>query len=166
MLRAIASAAITLGLLGTQATSAREETPKRYIETPTGYLVVLREGDDVFASLADLAIRESIPSASITGIGFLRKVTFGYYDFAKQMFEPQTFTDVEMTALSGSIAWKEGKPSVHAHATVAGADFKAHGGHLLSLEVGTGSVEITVVKHDQRLERKTDPSIGADVLSL
>ncbi len=40
MLRAIASAAITLGLLGTQATSAREETPKRYIETPTGYLVV------------------------------------------------------------------------------------------------------------------------------
>ena len=47
-----------------------------------------------------------------------------------------------------------------------GADFAAVGGHVLAAKVGTGSVEITVIAHDKRLERRVDPEIGADVLQL
>ena len=44
--------------------------------------------------------------------------------------------------------------------------FVGAGGHLLGLIVGTGSCEITVMLHPQRLERFVDPAIGANVLAL
>jgi predicted DNA-binding protein with PD1-like motif len=158
--------AVVAFVLAAMPSVAAEETPKRYVKTPTGYLMVLRRGDDVIASIEKLAETEKLPSASLTGIGFLGDVTFGFYDFAKKEFDPKTFKDVEMAGMTGSIAWKDGKPSVHAHATVAGRDFAAVGGHVLSATVGTGSVEITVIAHDKRLERKVDPDIGANVLQL
>ena len=53
-----------------------EATP-RYTKTPTGYLMVLRMGDNAFKELTRLAIAEKIPSASISGIGF-GNVTVSY----------------------------------------------------------------------------------------
>jgi len=138
----------------------------RWVKTPTGYLMVLRRGDNVIERLEALAAAENIPSASLTGIGFFREVTFGFYNFGKKAFDPQTFSEVEVAGMTGSIAWKDRKPSIHAHATVAGRDFQAVGGHILAAEVGTGSAEITVIVHDTTLERTVDPEIGANVLDL
>jgi hypothetical protein len=145
---------------------AAAETPVNYVKTPTGYLMVLHQGDDVLAGLEKLAQQEQIPSASIAGIGFMRDITFGFYDFAKHDFQPKTFHDMEIAGMTGSIAWKEGKPSVHLHATAAGRDFAAVGGHVLGAKVGTGSAEITIVAHDRKLERKVDPGLGVNVLQL
>jgi predicted DNA-binding protein with PD1-like motif len=128
--------------------------------------MVLRRGDDVFANLEKLAEQEKIPSASLTGIGFLSDATFGFYDSAKKEFQPQTFHDVEMAGMTGTIAWKEGKPSVHAHAAAAGRDFNAVGGHVLAAKVAPGSVEVSVVVHDKKLQRLLDPDVGANVLQL
>lgn len=128
--------------------------------------MVLRRGDNVIERIEALAAEEKVPSASLMGIGFFGKVTFGFYDFAKKAFDPTDFKDVEVAGMTGSIAWKEGKPSIHAHATVAGTDFQAFGGHILAAEVGTGTMEITVVVHDARIERTVDPEIGANVLQL
>lgn len=158
---------VALALAGLVAgPRAEADEKRRWIKTPTGYLMVLRRGDNVIARLEALAEAEKIPSASLAGIGFFREVTFGFYDFGKKAFDPATFNDVEVAGLTGSIAWKEGKPSIHAHATVSGRDFKAIGGHILAAEVGTGSAEITVITHDRTLERAVDPDIGANVLQL
>jgi predicted DNA-binding protein with PD1-like motif len=165
MIRWLGALVLVTAALAPPAAAAGGEPP-RYVKTPTGYLMVLRRGDDVIASIGKLAEDEKIASASLTGIGFLGEVTFGFYDFGKKAFDPKTFHDVEMAGLTGSIAWKDGKPSVHAHATVAGRDFAAVGGHVLAAKVGTGSVEVTVIAHDQKLERRVDPEIGADVLQL
>ncbi len=146
--------------------AAAQDLTGKYVKTPTGYLMVLRNGDNVIAHLERLAVVEQIPSASIVGIGFMREATFGFYDFAKKAFNPRTFTDVEMANLTGTIAWKEGKPSIHAHGIVTDGTFNGAGGHLLGLTVGTGSSEITVILHPQRLERFVDPAIGANVLGL
>jgi len=160
----LAAASITAYLASVPPAAARE-TP-RYVETPTGYLMVLRRGDDVIANLEKLAETEKLPSASFTGIGFFSDVTFGFYDFGKKEFAPKTFHDVEVAGMTGSIAWKENKPSVHLHAVAAGRDFNAVGGHVLGAKVGTGSAEITLLVHDRKLERKVDPEIGANVLQL
>ena len=144
---------------------AADDVPN-YIKTPTGYLMVLHPGDDVLANIAKLGEQENIPSASIAGIGSLGEVTFGFYDFTTKTFQPKTVFDVEMTNLTGSIAWAEGQVSLHAHATVAGGDFNAVGGHLLAARVGVGSVEVTVITHDKRLERKVNPATDANVLGL
>jgi predicted DNA-binding protein with PD1-like motif len=136
------------------------------IRTPTGHLMVLRQGADVLAEIAALAASESIPSASFVGMGFLSEVTFGFYDFGKKAFDPKSFRNVELASMTGTIAWQEGKPSIHAHGVVSGADFVGVGGHLLALTVGTGSLEITIIRHETRLERIVDPGIKANILQL
>jgi predicted DNA-binding protein with PD1-like motif len=157
--------ALTISMASATLAAAQDLTGK-YIKTPTGYLMVLRNGDNVIASLEQLAVREQIPSASFVGIGFMREATFGFYDFGKKAFDPKTFNNVELASLTGTIAWKEGKPSIHAHGTVTDGTFNGAGGHLLGLTVGTGSSEITVVVHPKRLDRFVDPSIGANILGL
>jgi len=146
--------------------AATQDLKGKVMKTPTGYLVVLRHGDNVLQSLEQLAQTEKIPSASFTGIGFMSEATFGFYDFNRKQFDPKTFRNVEMANMTGSIAWKEGKPSIHAHGTVTDGTFNSVGGHLLGLTVGTGSCEITVVVHPERLERFVDPEIQANVLGL
>jgi predicted DNA-binding protein with PD1-like motif len=147
-------------------TAAAQDLKGKYVKTPTGYLMVLRNGDNVVAHLERLAIVENIPTASFMGIGFMREATFGFYDFSRKAFDPKTFHNVEVASLTGTIAWKGDKPSVHAHGLVTDASFAGSGGHLLDLTVGTGSSEITVIVHPERFERFVDPAIGANVLGL
>jgi uncharacterized protein len=139
---------------------------KRYIPTPNGYLMVLRQGDDVLARLEALMSEEKIPAATIAGFGFLRTVTFGFFDFETKKYRPKTFNDLELTNLTGTLAWKEGKPAIHAHGVAGDESFRTFGGHVLSLEVGRGSLEISVVVIPTLLERAVDAEIGANVLQL
>lgn len=138
----------------------------RYIATPSGFLMVLRQGDDVFARLEKLMRDEAIPSAVISGFGFAREATFGFFDFDRKEYRPKTFNELELTNLTGTLAWKDGKPSIHAHAVAADDSFRTYGGHVLALEVGRGSFEIAVTVIPTRLERAMDAGIGANVLQL
>ncbi|WP_316743200.1 DNA-binding protein [Pedobacter antarcticus] len=159
--------AVTATLLSVtfSATAQQADTVKRYIKVPAGYLLVLRQGDDINSQLESFAKAENIPSANFTGMGFVN-VTFGFFDSAKKKFNPRTFNDVELGSFTGSIAWQEGKPSIHMHGIVAGDDFKAYGGHILKGTVGTGSLEIMVTVHDKKLERVFEKELGANVLHL
>lgn len=145
---------------------AQEKEKCRYIKTPTGYLMVLRQGDDVLANIENLAKTENIPSASFTGIGFANDVTFGFYDFNTKKFNPKTFNKVEMGSLTGSVAWNEKGPSIHIHGVATDEKFNAYGGHILSLRVGTGSMEIYITLNEQKLERKVEQPLNANVLQL
>lgn len=146
--------------------TAQQKDQCRYIKTPAGYLMVLRQGDDVLAQIENMAKTENIPSASFTGIGFASDVTFGFFDFNAKKFNPKTFTKVEMGSLTGSIAWNEKGPSLHIHGVATDDKFNAYGGHILSLHVGTGSMEIYVTVNDQKLERKIEQPLNANVLQL
>lgn len=128
--------------------------------------MVFREGDDVLAGIEDLARKENIPSANFTGIGFASDVTFGFYDFKAKKFNPKTFSKVEMGSITGSIAWNEKGPSIHVHSVATDDKFNAYGGHILSLIVGTGSMEIYVTEHSERLERKVEQPLNANVLQI
>jgi predicted DNA-binding protein with PD1-like motif len=137
----------------------------RFLRTSNGYLMVLRQGDDVFAQLIELTRRMSIPSASLVGLGF-GHATFGFWDAAQRRFNPRRFDNVEIGSLVGSLAWKGGAPLPHLHAVACDSTFAAYGGHLLALEVGTGSMELTITLHDRLLQRQTDERTGANVLDL
>lgn len=137
-----------------------------YLRTPAGYLMVLTEGDDLFAQLTALMEAEHVPAASFTAFGFAGKVTFGFFDFDARTYRPGEYLDHEMTGINGTLAWQDGKPSIHAHGVGGGPDFAVVGGHLLALTVGRGSLEVTLTLHDRRLERREEPSIGANILRL
>lgn len=157
---------LLITILSMNSFSAQQKENCRYIKTPTGFLMVLRQGDDVIAHIENLAKKENIPSASFTGIGFASEATFGFYDFNAKKFNPKTFTKVEMGSLTGSIAWNEKGPSIHVHGVATDDKFNAYGGHILSLHVGTGSMEIYITVNDQKLERKVEQPLNANVLQL
>ena len=137
----------------------------RYTKVPAGYLMVLRQGDDILKEIEVMAVSENIPSATFTGMGFVN-ITFGFFDFKTKKYNPKDFKDMELASLVGSIAWQNGKPSIHAHGTVTGKDFMAYGGHILSGTVSTGSVEIIITAHDKKLERILEQPLGANVLCI
>ncbi|WP_027379223.1 PPC domain-containing DNA-binding protein [Chryseobacterium daeguense] len=157
---------LLITILSMNSFSAQQKENCRYIKTPTGFLMVLRQGDDVIAHIENLAQKENIPSASFTGIGFASEATFGFYDFNTKKFNPKTFTKVEMGSLTGSIAWNEKGPSIHVHGVATDDKFNTYGGHILSLNVGTGSMEIYITVNDQKLERKVEQPLNANVLQL
>ncbi|MGF7213914.1 hypothetical protein GGR92_000054 [Spirosoma lacussanchae] len=147
-----------------QAQPAKKAT-RNYITTPTGYLMVLQQGDNVLQELEQLTQQEAIPSASITGLGFVHP-TFGFWNAATKTYDPKALRDTELVSLTGSIAWQDNKPALHLHGVVADKEFRTTGGHILALEVGTGSVEITIIRHPDRLVREIDPKTGAAVLQI
>lgn len=163
--KACLSLIIVLALI-TQA-NAQKTKPEvaRYTKVPAGYLMVLRQGDDILKEIEAMAVAENIPSATFTGMGFVN-ITFGFFDFKTKKYDPKDFKDMELASLVGSIAWQNGKPSIHAHGTVTGKDFMAYGGHILSGTVSTGSVEIMVTVHDKKLERILEQPLGANVLCI
>lgn len=160
----IALAFSVWGLLPAHA-GAAVSTSGKVVETPTGFMMVLRQGDDVIAHLEALAREKNLRGASFSGIGFV-KAEFGYWNRETKTFDPKKTFEGELASLNGSIAWEDGEPSIHAHGVVTGEDFLAHGGHILGMEVGTGSVELTILAHSQRFARKVDESIGAKVLEF
>lgn len=147
------------------SSQAQSTDTVRYVKTPTGYFMVLRQGDDIFQEIEKMAIAEKIPSANLTGMGFVN-AKFGFFDFKTKEYKPKEFQKVEMASMTGSIAWQKDKPSLHIHGVVTDATFKATGGHLLAATVSTGSLEITVIVHNKKLERKMEEPLGANVLQL
>jgi len=160
---------ITIILIAVVANAAalaqNKQEQKKYIKVPAGYLMVLRQGEDVLKNIEDLAVAEKIQSANFSGMGFVN-ARFGFFNFKTKEYEPKDFSDVELASLTGSIAWQNGKPSLHTHGVVTDKNFEAHGGHLLGATVGTGSVEILITVHDKRLERIKEEPLGANVLQL
>lgn len=144
--------------------SQAPKSPK-YIKTTQGYLMVLKQGDTLFTELERFALKENVPSASFTGFGFVN-IEFGYFNFKTKKYKPKKIDDLELAASEGSIAWQNGKPSIHVHGIGGDKKFKAHAGHILSAIVSTGSLEITITVYDKRLERVKDEELEVNVLEL
>ena len=161
MLLSVSVCAVTVA----QSARKTQTIMKKYTRVPAGYLMVLRQGDSILNEIETLAQAEKIPSATFSGMGFVN-ITFGFFDFKTRQYDPKEFRDVELASMQGTIAWQKGKVSLHAHGVVTDKSFQAYGGHILKGAVGTGSVEILVTLHDQRLERVFEEELGANVLSL
>lgn len=147
------------------AIGSTAEAQTRYVKVPAGYLMVLRQGDDLFAQLEAFMVKEKIPAANFTGMGFVN-AAFGFFNQQTKAYDPKSFDNVELASMQGSIAWQKDTVSIHAHGVVTDSTFQAYGGHLLGATVSTGSLEIMITVHDKRFRREKDASIGANVLQL
>ena len=56
----------------------------RYTKTPTGYLMVLLQGDNMFVQLEALMDSEQIPSASFSAFGFAKTCHFWLLRFRQE----------------------------------------------------------------------------------
>jgi predicted DNA-binding protein with PD1-like motif len=102
-----------------------------YRKDGNNYLLVLKRGQPLIASLNAFMEKEKLPGASISGIGAVQNTEVAYYDLEAKKYKYQKFEgSMEVLALQGNLGYFEGKPIVHSHITLAGPDYTVHGGHV------------------------------------
>src|SRR5215217_4561310 len=120
------------------------------------YLMVLKRGPALIASLNAFMAKEKLPGASISGLGAVENVEIAYYDIAKQKYKYQKFIpSMEVLSLNGNLGTFEGQPIVHAHVALADSDYVVRGGHVKEAYVSL-ILEITIVPTTKPITRETN----------
>src|SRR6056297_1481942 len=100
-------------------------------EVKNTYLLRLERGDDLIKELTAIVKENDIQLATISGLGAVSKIVFGYYDqkdWEYNFLEKEG--QFEILSLNGNVSIKDGEPMVHAHIMLADEEGNAFGGHL------------------------------------
>ena len=123
-------------------------------------LVRLDKGDEITKSLLDVAKREGVSLASVSGIGATDDFEVGVFDLERSDYEHFRFVgNHEIVALVGNVTTKDGAPYLHLHITCAGEGGKIVGGHLFRANVSL-TAEIFVTKGAGCAGRLRDEALG------
>ena len=91
----------------------------------------LEVGEEVLSSLAELAEREGVTFAEVSGIGAVDEFCVSVFDVkAKKYFDNDFREPLEIVSMSGTVTEQNGKPYLHLHASAGRADGSVVGGHL------------------------------------
>lgn len=132
------------------------------------YTLKLKKGELVVENLTKFIKDNQLKGGWVLGLGGLAWAELGFYDLESQEYTWTKFDEpLELTNLTGNIAWSGGEPALHLHATVSDAAMHAHGGHLKEAEV-SGTVEIFLHMWDkpEGFKRDKDENTGLNLLNL
>lgn len=123
-------------------------------------LVRLDKGDAIAKSLLEVAEKEGVTLASVSGIGATDDFEVGVFDLARSDYERYRFSgNHEIVALVGNLTTKDGAPYLHLHITCAGEGGKIVGGHLFEGIISL-TAEIFLHKGAGRADRLRDETLG------
>ena len=123
-------------------------------------LVRLDKGDEIVKSLLDVAAREKLTLASVSGIGATDDFEVGVFDLERSDYEHFRFCgNHEIVALVGNLTAKDGAPYIHMHITCAGEGGKIVGGHLFKANISL-TAEIVIRKVAGSADRMRDETLG------
>lgn len=127
-------------------------------------VVALAPGEEIVASLLEVAGANKITGGSLTGLGSTREVELAFFDPAKKEYVPRTFKEpMEIGNMVGNFSMLDGEHHVHVHMTVSGPELIAFTGHLNRGVVGT-ACEIYVRKFGRDVTRVKDSEAGFNPL--
>ncbi|MCL2023471.1 MAG: DUF296 domain-containing protein [Oscillospiraceae bacterium] len=137
---------------------------KKFAQT---FVIRLEIGEDLCACLLELARKEDIGLASVSGIGASSAVEVGMFDVATKSYtavENNNF--LELVSLAGNMSLKGGEPYLHLHAALADpVNHTVLAGHLTRLIVGA-TAEIFVSTLPGMVERSVCPHTGLNLLDI
>jgi predicted DNA-binding protein with PD1-like motif len=120
--------------------------PTRFWAATAGRAFVgrLETGSDLVQEVERFCAEQGITAAQVTVIGAVRRARYAYYEQDDHRYnELESATHHEVVGFVGNISLRDGRPFLHAHATLADADGATVGGHLLpGCEVFAGEVMI------------------------
>jgi predicted DNA-binding protein with PD1-like motif len=134
---------------------------------PKTFAIIFRTGDKLAEGLKQFASDQKMRGASFKAIGALSSVRLGWFNWETKKYETAVALDeqVELLALIGDIADKDGKPEVHAHLVVGKSDGTAHGGHLLEATVRP-TCEVILTESPALLQKEIDQETGIALIRL
>jgi uncharacterized protein len=122
------------------------------------YAVILYQGDEAFSGLVEFAEKYQVTSAHFTAIGAVNGATLGWFDPERKMYKKILINGQhEVIGMSGDIALCQGKPVVHAHMIVGGADGTTRAGHVLDAYVSP-TLEVMVTLDPIPMQKRFDPA--------
>jgi predicted DNA-binding protein with PD1-like motif len=137
-----------------------------YLRDKRNYVVKLSPGEQVVASILDLARGERLAGADLRGIGAVNQARIGFFLPLERRYDTRELHEnLEVVSLLGSLAYGDQGPVVHAHVTLGRADFSLVGGHLFEATVSV-TLELFVTPITKRLERELDPRFDLNLLKL
>jgi predicted DNA-binding protein with PD1-like motif len=129
-------------------------------ETSGRLIVSLERGDDLRSVVESLAAKAGVVAAELSAIGAVENPELGFYDLERKEYVRKPFPGIwELVSLQGNITLRDGKPFLHAHAAIGGADFRVFGGHLFDAKIGV-VVEMFVTPIGRPLLRIPCEEIG------
>jgi hypothetical protein len=130
------------------------------------YLVYVQKGESVMSTLTHVCNDYEILNGQISGIGAVKDIEMGVYDWATKSYLKKQFPDIlELLSFQGNITLKENHPFIHAHITVGNHDMNVMGGHLFEMTVAVVG-EFFIRKIDTDAYRKFDEDIQLPVWCL
>lgn len=130
------------------------------------WMLRLEDGEELFRALSDFADAQQIRAAAVvSGIGMFRSASVGYWN-GREYDAAELSGPHEVVGLHGSIAVADGRPSIHLHATLVGADHRAVGGHLLKATVAVVGEILVEAFEGRTFGRPFRESLGLRTLDL
>lgn len=128
------------------------------------WFLALQPGHDLVEAYRGFAREHRVEAAVVlAGIGMLKDPELGFFD-GHRYLRTQLRGEHELVALQGNLALLDGEPFAHLHASVAGRDHVARGGHLFSGLVHVTHEGAVRVLEGVRLERARDAATGLALL--
>ena len=138
----------------------------KYSVLGTNYVIRLDAGEKIVTSLLSLCERDGIGSGFFNGLGAVGEAELGHFDPATGDYSWVKLSGpYEIVSLYGNITVVDGKPFIHAHASLGDRTFAGRGGHLKEAVV-SATCEITLTRFRDDIVRKKDGTTGLLKLSL
>lgn len=134
---------------------------------PRMYAVIFETGEELAGGLKEFAEKEKLEGSSFHAIGAFAAVRLAWFDWETKgyMTSVNLQEQVELVSLIGDVALNEGKPTVHAHATIARRDGTALGGHLQEATVRP-TCEVVLTESPEALRKQVDPESGLPLIRV
>ncbi len=130
------------------------------------HLLVFDTNDDFLPVLTEFVKRNDIQGASFSAIGAFQQAVIAYWNWDTKKYEHiEMMEQVEVLALSGSVARVAEDVKIHAHTILGRRDGATIGGHLIRAIVRP-TLELFLLDLGARLARRRDDATGLWLLDL
>jgi predicted DNA-binding protein with PD1-like motif len=122
--------------------------------------------DEAVATLGSFAGEREIEAAHFTAIGAFREAVIAFFDWDSRSYEEIPVREpVEVAAMTGNVARKDGAVRVHAHVVLGRRDGTALAGHLVS-GIVRPTLEMMFVEERANLVRTLDEESTLPLLEM